>query len=368
MHIAFVDIAYGYAADRPEQDEPLGGTTSAVCFLARELAARGVACHFFNKTAERRQAHGITSYPLAELADPALHNAMSAFVFCGRWTEGMVGFLRPLTRAPLIAWMHESRFAAPLTPALDVFDAAVYVSDWQKRANQSGAKPHWRQHVIRNAMNPLAAGLFPEGASVLAAKAEPPMLVYAGSFARGAFHIAPILDALRPLNAGFTAHLFCGTSPSGNAEADRTYIDWLRGQPNIAHVGMTGQTRLLHAMKQASVMVMPNPWPETSCIAMIEAMAAGLRVISTDRAALPETAAGFATLIPIEQANDPLRFDMPIDAQAFAREIAAALEQKHTLPAAWEAERRAQIDYFRAHYQWKQRAAEWMQMLAGLNG
>lgn len=365
MHLAFVDFVYHYDAARPEAGEPLGGTTSAICFLARELVRAGVACTIYNRTEVAAHAHGVATMPLQALGDALEAQAHDAYIFCGRWSKELVALTRANTKAPLIAWMHESAFVPPLTPALDEFDGVVYVSEWQQRVNAAAARPHWRQAVLRNAMNPAVAASFIEDTAILSAKAAPPVLLFAGSFARGAFHVAPLLERLRPRMAAaglvdFSVELFCNLDPSRNPEQDAAYITWLRGLPNISHVGMVGQTELAARMKRASVLLAPNPWPETSCIALIEALASGLCAVATARAALPETAAGFARLIPIEAADDQARFDMPVDYEAFADAVVAALVARD------EAALRAQVDYFRAHYQWAQCVAPWVAFIETL--
>lgn len=363
MHLAFVDIAYGYTADRPETDEPLGGTTSAVCFLARELVKKGITCTFFNMIKAPASAHGITSLPLQNLVDERSNPSITAFIFCGRWMQDMVHFICEGTTAPLIAWMHESTFNPQLVPALPAFHAISFVSEWQQRINQSFVHPHWKQAVLRNAMNPAAATLFDKQETIRTAKSEPPILLYAGSFARGAFHLPKLLEHLRSTQTDFSVEMFCNTDPSRQPEADATYINWIRTLPNITHVGMVGQPELVHRMHRAAFMIAPNPWPETSCIAMIEALAAGLRVITTDRAALPETASGFAHHIPIEDRDHPLRFDMPIDYEVFANAISANMNEWKNEPETVEHKNRTQINYFLNHYQWSQRVEPWIQFI-----
>ena len=85
MRLAFIDFIYAYDAARPETDEPLGGTTSAICFLARALVAAGVDCVFFNRIAAPCQAHGIRRLPLQALADEIGPDTYDAYIFCGRW-------------------------------------------------------------------------------------------------------------------------------------------------------------------------------------------------------------------------------------------------------------------------------------------
>ncbi|MGE3622290.1 MAG: glycosyltransferase family 4 protein [Bdellovibrionales bacterium] len=358
MHLAFVDIVYDYTADRPESDRALGGTTSAICFLARELVKQGVACTIFNKITAPGEAHGIRSLPLEALTDERLNPAYTAFIFCGRWVEWLVNHIREGTKVPLIGWMHENLLVPPLSPPLPALDGVVFVSEWQKKINQPYVPPHWRQHVIRNAMNPAFATLFPPGASVMTAKARPPVLLYAGSTPRGAFHLPAVLEALRKRRSDFTMEIYCDCAPSRDAKSNAEYAAWIRSLPHVTHVGLIPQRALAQKMKQAALLISPNPWPETSCIALIEAMAAGLYAVTTNRAVLPETGEGFPRHIAVEDADNPVRFDMPMPYEAFAEAIDAALTR--WLAGEMEQALRGQVDHFCARYQWAQRAEPWI--------
>lgn len=363
MHLAFVDIVYDYTAARPDEPRPLGGTTSAVCFLAREMGKLGIACTFFNKIREPGEAHGIRALPLEALIDERENPAYSAFIFPGRWVEWLPRMIREKSRAPIIGWMQESAFTPELNPALDVMDGVAFVSEWVQRINRPHAKPHWRQAVLRNAMNPRFAGLFPPGTAILESKTRPPVLIYSGSTPRGAFHMPPLLDALRKHRTDFSTQIYCDCAPSRDASANKAYIDWMRGLPNIAHVGMVGQPQLAEHMKRGAILVSPNPWPETSCITLIEAMAAGLLVIASNRSVLPETAEGFAQHIAIEDKDHPTRFDMPMPYGEFATAIDEALTAWLQWPEAMEERLRAQIDHFNAHHQWQHRVQPWLDFI-----
>jgi len=366
MRLAFIDFVYYYDAARPDTDEPLGGTTSAICFLGRELVKAGSSCTFFNRVREPCEAHGIRSLPLQALGEEMERSGFDAYIFCGRWTSELVNLVKAHTKAPLIAWMHESAFSDPMTPALEVFDGVVFVSEWQKRVNQKAVHSSWKQTVIRNAMNPLVASSFSLQDKILPFKAEPPILLFAGSFARGAFHIPPLLDVVRKTRQDFSVEMYCNLDPSRDAQKDAAYIKWLKNLPNIAHVGMVGQKELAKQMRRASIFLAPNPWPETSCIALIEALASGLTAVTTARAALPETASGFARQIPITNPDEQTSFDMPIDYDAFAVQIVAAMQEREQNPIALEGRLRRQIDYFHEHYLWPQRVAPWLAFLGSL--
>lgn len=363
MHLAFVDIVYDYTADRPDTPLSLGGTTSAICFLARELVKTGVGCTFFNKIKRPAEAHGIPSHPLETLIDERANPKYSAFIFGGRWVDWLADHIREKTKAPLIAWMQESQFAPPLTPVMKSFDGVVFNSEWQKKVNQAHVLPHWKQTVIRNAMNPRFAALFGEGESILAAKSTRPILLYAGTTPRGAFHLPAILERLHARRTDYSMEICCDCLPTRDPNANAEYLNRIRNLPNVAHVGMVGQRELAEKMKRAALLVSPNPWPETSCIALIEALSAGLCAITTNRAVLPETSEGFAQHIAIDDADHPLRFDMPMPYEAFAEAIARTMTLWLNEPDQTGHRLRAQVDHFLNRYQWSQRVAPWIEFI-----
>ena len=66
VHLAFVDfISWDYTIDAAYQ-RPLGGSQSALCYLAEQLAARGHTVQLINNTAMPGASRGV-NHPLAFL-------------------------------------------------------------------------------------------------------------------------------------------------------------------------------------------------------------------------------------------------------------------------------------------------------------
>jgi len=362
MHLAFVDLASDYTVDRPDDSAPLGGTTSAVCFLSRVLREAGHDATLFNKVRQEATVSGVRSQPLERLTEERANPAYDAFIFCGRWTEWLVQHVAEGARAPLIAWMHESRFAPPLVPALPEFHNVVFVSDWQRRVNQSSLLPKQRVAVIRNAINPLSVKLFTPDASITAAKR--PLAVYIGSTPRGVLHLPAIWPQLHGMFPNLRLRIFCNPAIRTDAAQNATLAAQLRAMPGVEHLGMVGQPELMENLAQASFFLAPNPYPETSCIALMEALAAGLCCIVTARAALPETAQGFATLVPIAAADDPELFVQPVDHAAFVAAARTVIADRLATPAAWEERLQAQRRHFLQQNQWHQRVTAWIEFVS----
>jgi glycosyltransferase involved in cell wall biosynthesis len=360
FHFVFVDITCGYTADRPEADAPLGGTTSAVCFLARELAKAGHRCSLVNRIEAPAEACGIPSLPFSALSGLAADPSVSAFVFCGRWDANLVNDLRPKTRAPFIAWMHEACFEASAVPPLDAFDGAVFVSLWQMKANAPFVKLRWQQEVIRNGLHPRFANLYADKEPITPTKETPPLVVYVGDFPRGAAHLIPILEKLRAIDSNFAFEAYTDAVYTAHPDQDRATLEQLNNQPSVRHVGKVGQTVLAERMKKAAILLSPNPWPETSCLSLIQAMAAGLLCVTTDRAALRETANIYGHLIGIEDRDHLFRFDQEVDTDAFAKTVAFLLKLRREHPEAVEARLCEQRNFFVSNYRWRDRVEPWI--------
>lgn len=87
-------------------------------------------------------------------------------------------------------------------------------------------------------------------------------------------------------------HLFTSMKVYNAEETDeysRMY-DLARSLPGVRYRGSVGQAELRETALQCRALAYPCTFPETSCIAAMEAMAAGCAVVSTSTGALIETA------------------------------------------------------------------------------
>ena len=112
--------------------------------------------------------------------------------------------------------------------------------------------------------------------------------------------------------------------------------------------------------RTAAFLVYPSTFIETYCIVAQEALAAGLKVISNDFGALPETTMGYADLFAVE--NGAVTRQVHVDG------IKALLHKNESLflqsPQEWAQERFAQVQAVNRLSTWAVRAAEWETFLA----
>ena len=113
-------------------------------------------------------------------------------------------------------------------------------------------------------------------------------------------------------------------------------------------------------MERVMVLAYPNIFAETSCIVVMEAMASGCRVVTTDLGALKETTAGFARLIP------PLGRDRKEFLRQFVDNTVDVLRDCLNPDGQSEDVLRRQVEYMNSNGTWQNRASEWAHWLQHL--
>jgi tetratricopeptide (TPR) repeat protein len=347
-------------------ERPLGGSESALCYLAEALADAGHDIFVLNSAAAPAVSRGVACLPLtpASLQDLPAVDVFVVQNLAGRGRE-LRPILGPKTR--LLLWTghaHDQPAVQDLRhPAeRDAYDAIAFVSDWQRQQfiARFDLDPD-RTVVLRNGICPAFANLFPEGEEILARKTRPPVLVYTSTPYRGLDLLLDAFPLIRREVPDVTLKVFSSMQvygPAAHNEDDRFAPLYRRSKETegVAYIGSVPQPRLATELRSAAILAYPNTFAETSCIAVLEAMAAGCRIVTSARAALPETTAGFATLVAVEDSQTyvPRFVTATVDA---LRELA------DTDTAALEDRLRRQVDHVNDRCTWKQLAQQWLEWL-----
>jgi len=75
---------------------------------------------------------------------------------------------------------------------------------------------------------------------------------------------------------------------------------------NVNYFGFQENKKIIEKLKEMHIFAYPSIWPETSCIAAIEAMAASCEVVTTNLGALNETCSPFGKIINFEKKPEDL--------------------------------------------------------------
>ena len=128
-------------------------------------------------------------------------------------------------------------------------------------------------------------------------RTDPLLLAYTSTPFRGLDLLAGMFPLIpRPCRLRVFSDM--GTYLTGPSDSQfQALYDQCRNTPGIEHVGTLAQPELAEALRAVSILAYPCTFPETGCIAALEAMAAGCAVVASDLGALAETTAGHALLV-----------------------------------------------------------------------
>jgi glycosyltransferase involved in cell wall biosynthesis len=368
MRICFIDPnSTDYRVDTP-YEAPIGGIQAAGCYLSEALAAIGHDIALWNKTTRPGVVRKVACHNLASL--PAdFWGGWDAVVLMSAASLQVVQTLRSAfgPRCRFVLWCQHAADQPGVKSLEDpevagFFDAYAMVSAWQggEYIRRFGL-PQARVHVLRNAANPAFETLFAADEDVAAAKGDGSLLAYSSAPYRGLVLVAGIFPRLRQRVPDARLMVFSGPrAEERDAQMADPVFRALLGMEGVVHVGSLPQPELTRRLKEVGVLMYPNTFAETSCISVIEALAAGCRVVTSNLGGLPETTATFGTL------REPLLSVEGLEAymEAFADTLAGEIAFLRSSPAAGE-RLRLQVDYAR-YNRWSMRAREWEHMLGRL--
>ncbi|MGA3066214.1 MAG: tetratricopeptide repeat protein [Tepidisphaeraceae bacterium] len=371
MRIALLDFLKRDYTVLTARQSPLGGSPSAVSYLSEQFAALGHSTFLINYGSAQGNINGVEhlSWNQFKIEQLGGLNLDAAIVIQaagrGQWVKTALG-----ENARLILWNQDGVDQPTVWPLhepaeRDSYDGMAMVSRWQAEQfiREFSLDPA-RIALMGNAIAPAFAGLLAKEDSILAKKAQPPWLVYASTPYRG---LELLLDLFPDIRAkvpdarlGVFSSMNVYQMTGHEAEKYRPLYDRCRQTPGVEYFGSVAQPALAQWLLQAAVMAYPNTYCETACIAVMEGMAAGCQIVTSDLAALPETTAGFARLVPPD-------FQNPANRRRFVEEIVAVLRQTQSDPAGVEQTLRRQVDFVNAKYTWPVRALEWLAWLPRLS-
>ena len=365
MKIAFVHRSYvDYMAETP-YTRAVGGSESALCYLSAELAKLGHEVRLVTNTSSPGRYRGVECLNYKTSLTGALMNEADVVVISN---EACAREMRDTFRVvkPLVLWVQHADDqpaieALQFTRERKSWNGIAYVSQWQfDQFFDYYWVPREKGRVMRNAIAPVFADL--PVAKPWFRRGVPPTLVYTSMPYRGLDVVLDAFPAIRAAVPGVRLRVYSSMARVQVSEKEDEYADLYRrctSMEGVDYIGPVGQAQLANEMADAAALAYPSTYPETSCIAAMEAMAVGATVFATRTGALPETTAGFGRLT--DYLDDKARM-----AANFAAMVAETLNAALRNPEAAEQHRQAQIAHIRSTAIWPARAREWQAWLAEL--
>jgi len=365
MRLVFLDPIHWDYTIQTVYDRPLGGSQSALCYLAEALARRGHEVVLLNHTTRPGVQRGVSCMNLS--SPPAVIRALSPDVCIV-----LNGVLAPDSVRKLIGenvllffWAqngHDQPASQDLNnPAVCCgYDGFILVSRWQQAQYLSHFPIDPNKTIVQeNAVAPCFEGMYTPGDCVRLAKASPPLLAYTSTPFRGLKLLLEVFPEIRARVPGTRLRVYSSMkvyqfSEEEDAQRHGPLYRTCHETDGVDYRGSIVQSQLAQELRSVCALAYPNTFAETSCIAVMEAMAAGCRIITTQLGALPETTAGFGELIAPGDGYE----------QRF-RDATVAFLQKLNSESALEVEERLrrQVDYVNTRCTWAHRAEQWQAWL-----
>lgn len=239
---------------------------------------------------------------------------------------------------PIVRGMYDKNFVQSV-------DHFVYVSEYQlSEYRKLFDLTNTSNRVIKNAIEPIEYKQ--------KVKQDKLRLIYTSAPFRG---LDILIDAFKLLNRDdvelhvYSSNIIYGSEHSkmiGNRYEHLFHA--CRKTDGIVYKGYAPNWKVREALQEAHILAYPCTFAETSCLAAIEAGAAGCKIVTTDYGALSETCSEYATYVDYIQ-----------DRKKLTENYAEVLNKEVDNYWISDYNYKDQSDWFNDQYSWNNRAKEW---------
>lgn len=231
-------------------------------------------------------------------------------------------------------------------------DAFVYVSHWQhEKFRYIHRIPLNNAVVIKNAIEPIEFVEKPTGDKI--------KLIHTSVPYRG---LEILLDTMEVLNRDdIELDVYSSTIIYGSDYAKfeggkyEPILNRARKMKNVNLLGYAPNEEVRKSLQQAHIFAYPCIFEETACLSMVEAGAAGCKLVTTNIGGLPETGSEWATLVPIQVSREEL-----------VMSYASVLNQTIDECKDFRGDER-QSEFYNTNYSWERRIPQWERLFEALS-
>ncbi len=284
---------------RTIDEKGLGGSESALCFIARALHSLGHNVSVFNNCDHPGDYDGIRYSNYSELVAYSRSNNIDICIF-SRFYEP-IAEVRVRAR---VLWLHDIASTPYYQDAIPVLNSMVsryfFISKWQQQGFQRAFPiPASLQYLTRNGVEPKHFS-----ASV---QREPAKLIYVNTPYRGLDVLLQLFPAIRRAVPEAELFLFTGMALYGSQFAAweqrlAPLYDLARSMEAVHLCAPLPKRALAAELLSARLALYPSHFPECCSVASLECQAAGTPMVTSALAGLQDTIIdGFTSvLIPVD--------------------------------------------------------------------
>ncbi len=225
-------------------------------------------------------------------------------------------------------------------------DWIVYNSNWNFEKHVYQFKvPESKSMVIKNAIEKIDFQEKPK---------DKINLIYHTTPWRGLVHLLKVFKSLNLKNVELNV---CSSTKIYGKKFDdklgKTYkniFNECKNTKNVNYLGFLDNKKVIELLKKMHIFTHPSIWPETSCVAAIESMAAGCEVVVTNLGALYETCSPFGTLVNFDRNFDNLE-------KRYSKVLLSSI--KNYWSDETQNKLKLQREAINATYSWDIRSVEW---------
>ena len=220
-------------------------------------------------------------------------------------------FLNDLAGDPEVAQLKDHNYR-------NKFHKFVFISNWQYQQFQTILNfPYDHKSIV------IESGIAPSSAKFENKPTDKINLVYTSTPQRGLNILAAVFNELCKRYDNLHLDVFSSFKIYGWEEQDKafeTLYQQIRDNPNATYHGFVPHDELLkHVAEQSHIFAYPSIWQETSCRAMLEAMASQCVCVHPNFAGLPDTSGSLNLMYAGDQ-------DVQVHANLFMSSVEQAIK------------------------------------------
>jgi glycosyltransferase involved in cell wall biosynthesis len=151
-------------------------------------------------------------------------------------------------------------------------------------------------------------------------------------------------------------NIYAMTERQKNYEETSLY-QRLEAHSKIQNIGFVSNQELKKSLTSSHIFAYPSTYRETFCLALLEAMSAGLLCVHPNYACLPETASNWTMMYDYHE-------DKAVHEQIFYEHLKKAINIVNTKNVSRKL--KSQREYVNYFYNWEKRTQEWIELLKSL--